>query len=95
MKTRARRAPAGFTLVEMLITMVVLSMVMGAMISLLRSQTRTFRISGQKMELSQNMRYAVGTIDRALRTTGSGVANQQPMFIYGGNDVVAFNSFCK
>ena len=44
------------------------------------------------MELSQNMRYAVGTIDRALRTAGAGVANQQPMFIYGGNDVVAFNS---
>jgi prepilin-type N-terminal cleavage/methylation domain-containing protein len=83
---------AGFTLVEMLVTMVMLSMVMGATISLLRSQTRTFQISGQKMELSQNMRYAVGTIDRALRTTGAGVANQQPMFIYGGNDVVAFNS---
>jgi prepilin-type N-terminal cleavage/methylation domain-containing protein len=83
---------AGFTLVEMLVTMVILSLVMGATISLLRSQTRTFRLSGQKLELSQNMRYAVGTIDRALRTTGAGVANQQPMFIYGGNDVVAFNS---
>jgi hypothetical protein len=65
---------------------------MTATITLLRTQTRTFRISGQKMELAQNMRYAVGTIDRALRTTGAGVANQQPMFIYGGNDVVAFNS---
>lgn len=83
---------AGFTLVEMLVTMVMLSIVMGATITLLRSQTRTFRISGQKMELSQNMRYAVGTIDRALRTTGAGVANQQPMFVYGGNDIVAFNS---
>jgi prepilin-type N-terminal cleavage/methylation domain-containing protein len=88
---RSGRA-AGFTLVEMLVTMVMLSMVMGATISLLRSQTRTFQISGQKMELSQNMRYAVGTIDRALRTAGAGVANQQPMFVYGGNDVVAFNS---
>ena len=90
-----RRNPdhsSGFTLAEMLVTMVILSLVMGATITLLRSQTRTFRISGQKMELSQNMRYAVGTIDRALRTTGAGVANQQPMFIYGGNDVVAFNS---
>jgi prepilin-type N-terminal cleavage/methylation domain-containing protein len=92
MKTRGPRPSAGFTLVEMLITMVILSIVMGATITLLRSQTRTFRISGQKMELSQNMRYAVGTIDRALRTAGAGVANQQPMFIYGGNDVVAFNS---
>jgi prepilin-type N-terminal cleavage/methylation domain-containing protein len=92
MKTRRLGPSAGFTLVEMLVAIVILSMVMGAIISLLRSQTRTFQISGQKMELSQNMRYAVGTIDRALRTTGAGVANQQPMFVYGGNDIVAFNS---
>jgi prepilin-type N-terminal cleavage/methylation domain-containing protein len=92
MSSRRLGPPAGFTLVEMLVTMVMLSIVMGATITLLRSQTRTFRISGQKMELSQNMRYAVGTIDRALRTAGAGVANQQPMFIYGGDDVVAFNS---
>jgi prepilin-type N-terminal cleavage/methylation domain-containing protein len=86
------RNRAGFTLVELMVALVMLSLVMGATISLLRQQTRTFRISGERMELSQNMRYAVGTIDRTLRTTGAGVANQQPMFIYGGNDVVAFNS---
>lgn len=79
-------------MVELMVALVMLSVVMGATIAVLRSQTRTFRISGERMELSQNMRYAVGTIDRALRTTGSGVANQQPMFVYGGNDVVAFNS---
>jgi prepilin-type N-terminal cleavage/methylation domain-containing protein len=92
MNTRHPGPSAGFTLVELLLAMVILSMVMGAIVSLLRSQTRTFQLSGQKMELSQNMRYAVGTIDRSLRTTGAGVANQQPMFIYGGNDIVAFNS---
>jgi prepilin-type N-terminal cleavage/methylation domain-containing protein len=83
---------AGFTMVELMVAMVMLSIVMGATITLLRSQTRTFRMGGERLELSQNMRYATGTIDRVLRTTGSGVANQQPMFIYGGNDVVAFNS---
>jgi prepilin-type N-terminal cleavage/methylation domain-containing protein len=84
--------PAGFTLVELMVSLVMLSLVMGATISLLRQQTQTFRISGERLELSQNMRYAVSTIDRALRTTGAGVANQQPMFVYGGDDVVAFNS---
>jgi prepilin-type N-terminal cleavage/methylation domain-containing protein len=83
---------AGFTLIELMIAMVMLSSVMGAVVSLMRWQTRTFRMSSERMELSQNMRYAIGTIDRALRTTGSGVANQQPMFVYGDNDVVAFNS---
>jgi prepilin-type N-terminal cleavage/methylation domain-containing protein len=92
MTSAQSRSRAGFTLVELMVALVMLSLVMGATISLLRQQTRTFRISGERMELSQNMRYAVGTIDRTLRTTGAGVANQQPMFVYGGNDVVAFNS---
>ena len=87
-----QRLRPGFTLIELMIALVVLSVVMGATISVLRSQTRTFRVGGERLDLVQNMRYAVGTIDRMLRTTGAGVANLQPMFIYGGNDVVAFNS---
>jgi len=82
----------GFTLVEMMIALVVLSLVMGATISLLRGQIRTFRLGGERLEQAQNMRYAVSTVDRMLRTTGAGVANQQPMFVYGGDNVVAFNS---
>jgi prepilin-type N-terminal cleavage/methylation domain-containing protein len=91
---RAGRRPgiAGFTLVELMLALVVLSLVMGATISLLRSQVRTFRTGGERLELTQNMRYAVSTVDRVLRTTGAGVANQQPILVYGGNDVLAFNS---
>jgi prepilin-type N-terminal cleavage/methylation domain-containing protein len=87
-----RRRKAGFTLIELMLALVVLSIVMGATISMLRSQVKTFRIGGERLELTQNMRYAVSTVDRVLRTTGAGVANQQPMFLYGGNDVVAFNA---
>jgi prepilin-type N-terminal cleavage/methylation domain-containing protein len=83
---------AGFTLIELMLALVVLSLVMGATISLLRSQVRSFRLGGERLELTQNMRYAVSTVDRVLRTTGAGVANQQPMFVYGGNDIVALNS---
>ena len=86
----ARRA--GFTLAEMMITLVVLSVIMGATLSVFRNQTSSFRMSGEKLELYQNMRYATTTIDRYLRTAGAGVTSQQPMFIYGGNDVVAFNT---
>ena len=82
----------GFTLIELMVTLVMLSLVMGATIAVFRSQTASFRLGGQRMDLYQNMRYAVNTIDRMLRTAGAGVANQQPMFIYGGNDIVAFNA---
>ena len=83
---------AGFTLIEIMVTLVMLTLVMGATISVFRSQTNSFRLGGQRMDVYQNMRYAVTTVDRVLRTAGAGVANVQPMFIYGGNDVVAFNA---
>ena len=89
---RRRSSTAGFTLIELMLTMVILSTVMGATIAIFQSQTRSFRLGGEQMDLFQNMRYAVSTIDRVLRTTGAGVANQQPMFIYGGDNVVAFNA---
>jgi len=90
--TRRTGKTSGFTLIELMLTLVILSMVMGATVAVFRSQTRSFRLGGERMDLFQNMRYALTTVDRVLRTAGSGAANQQPMFIYGGNNVVAFNS---
>lgn len=83
---------AGFTLIELMIAMVVLSLVMGAAVSMMRSQSTNFRKGGTRMEVVQNMRYAVSTIDRVLRTTGAGVGQNQPMLVYGSNDVVLFNT---
>lgn len=92
MTVRRAARHAGFTLVEMMIALVVLSAVMGATLSVFRNQTASFRTAGDRLELYQNMRYATTTIDRLLRTAGAGVVSQQPMFVYGGNDVVAFNA---
>lgn len=92
MSARPKGGPAGFTLVEMMIALVILSAVMGATLSVFRNQTASFRTAGDRLDLYQNMRYATTTIDRFLRTAGAGVASQQPMFVYGGNDVVAFNA---
>lgn len=86
------RSRAGFTLIELMIAMVMLSIVLGAAVSMFRSQGANFRRGGQRLEMSQNGRFALATADRFLRTAGAGVGNQQPMFVYGGNDVVAFNA---
>ncbi|MGH7658930.1 MAG: PilW family protein, partial [Gemmatimonadales bacterium] len=83
---------SGFTLIELLIAMVVLGIVMGAALTMMRSQSTNFRKGGTRMEVVQNMRYAMSTIDRVLRTTGAGVGTNQPMFVYGSNDVVLFNT---
>ena len=88
----ARRPDAGFSLVELLIAMVVLSLVMGSAVAMLRSQSKNFRVGGTKMELTQNIRYSISTIDRVLRTTGAGTGGSQPMFVFGSNDAVVFNA---
>lgn len=87
-----RRASAGFSLIELLIAMVVLGLVMGSALTVFRSQSRYFRMGGTKMELTQNVRYSLSTVDRVLRTTGAGTAANQPMFLYGSDDAVVFNT---
>ena len=82
---------AGFTLIELLIALVVLSIVMGISVSLLRSQSAGFRKGGENFDMAQNERFATGTIQRSLRAIGAGVEDAQPMLVYGGNDVLAFN----
>ncbi len=82
----------GFSLIEMLIAIIVLSFVMGAAVSVMRSQSKNFARGGTRMELTQNLRYATTTVDRVVRTLGAGVGTNQPMLVYGGNDVLMFNT---
>lgn len=89
---RRARHRAGFTLIELLIAMVVLGLVMASALSIFRSQSRNFRVGGTKMELNQNIRYSVSTIDRVLRTLGAGTAADQPMLVYAADDAITFNS---
>jgi prepilin-type N-terminal cleavage/methylation domain-containing protein len=82
----------GFTLVELLITLIVLTMIMGTTVVFFQQQNRSFLRSGEAMDLLQNARYSVSQLERLLRTLGSGVTGQQPMLVYGGNGVLAFNT---
>jgi len=85
------RSEAGFSLIEMMIGLIVLSVVMGAAVSVMRSQSRNFARGGNRMELTQNLRYAVSSAERLIRTLGGGIGTNQPMLVYAGNDVFTFN----
>lgn len=85
------RSEAGFSLIEMMIGLIVLSVVMGAAVSVMRSQSQNFARGGNRMELTQNLRFAVSSTERLVRTLGAGIGVGQPMLVYAGNDVFTFN----
>lgn len=86
------RSTAGFSLVELLITLVVLTLIMGTTVMFFQTQSRSFARGNESIDVLQNARFSVTHVERILRTLGSGVTGEQPMMVYGGNDVVAFNT---
>jgi len=60
----------GFTLIELLIAMVVASIVMTAIFSVYRSQTRTYRTQQLVVQMQQNMRAALYLLESDIRMAG-------------------------
>ena len=87
-----RLGRAGFSLLEVMIALIVLSLVMGSAVALLRSQTRGFATGADRTDLYQNGRYIVTTLERIIRTEGAGVAGTQPMIVYADGNTFAFNA---
>lgn len=87
---RDRRA--GFSLVELLVTLVVMALIMGTTVMFFQNQSKAFAKGSEKLDQFQNARYGISQVERIVRTLGAGVTGQQPMLVYGNNDVVAFNT---
>jgi prepilin-type N-terminal cleavage/methylation domain-containing protein len=81
----------GFTIIEMLVSLVVLSLVMGAAIWFFRGVSRAVAGTSDRMDAMQNLRYAVSNLDRELRNAGAGTTEQQPTLVYISPSVVVFN----
>ncbi len=92
MTPRRSAAERGTTLVELLIALAVFSIVMAGALSFLRSQGRAMSLGNERMASVQNLRFALETVERELRTAGINVPDQQPFLVYGGPEVVAFNA---
>jgi type IV pilus assembly protein PilW len=60
----------GFTLMEIMIALVIASIVMAAIYSVYRAQTRQHRIQQMAVEVQQNMRAAMYLLEREIRMAG-------------------------
>src|SRR3990172_4742017 len=89
---RRRRRNAGFSIIELLIAMTMAVGLAGAAYSLFRSQSRGFSDNVDRFDTIQNARSAMEESERVIRTMGAGSPNNQPVLVYGANDVLAFNT---
>ena len=86
------RSREGVTLIEMLIAMTILSLAVGVAFAFMRQQSIAVMLGGNQMRVLQNHRFALGSLERDLRTAGVGIAPGQPFLIYADSQVVAFNA---
>jgi prepilin-type N-terminal cleavage/methylation domain-containing protein len=89
---RALRDERGFTLVELLVATLLSLVVLSAALAFFSQQGQALRIGTDRSSVLQNQRFALASLRRELRATGSGVPAEQPFLVYAGIDVVAFNS---
>ena len=65
----------GFSLIELLIAMVIASIVMGAIYSVYRSQTKTYRAQQLIVQMQQNVRAALYLLETDIRMAGYSVTD--------------------
>lgn len=86
---RARKA---FTLVEIIISLMLLMIITGAAVQFLRKQTGLVTRETSRMDAMQNAQFAGSQIDRELREAGAGVADAQPMLVQVDSMAMTFNA---
>ena len=89
-----RRDRRGMTLVELLVALVLAGIIIVPAMNFLRQQQLAYALGLSRMTVTQNHRFALTTLERSIRTAGSGIPlpGVQPWLVYAGTDVIAFNA---
>ncbi len=81
----------GFTIVELLIAMVLLSIVMTGAVKFFRAVNTSVANTVDRMDAMQNLRFGLSSLDREIRSAGAGTVEVQPTLIYISASVAALN----
>lgn len=90
--THRRRARRGFSLPELLVAMTIFGIVITSAFGFLLNQGRSFRAMAARAEQVQNGRFGRDILRQEIRTAGTNVTDDQPIVVFAGNDVFAFNA---
>lgn len=86
------RAHRGFTLIEVMISMMLLLVVIATTVQTFRKSSSLLAAQAGRLEAQQNARFAVTTLDRDLRVAGVGVVDGQPLLVEASNTAIVFNA---
>jgi len=86
------RRTRGFTLIEMLVSLVLLGIIMGATVRMFRAISQSVNSAVDRMDAMQNLRFGVESLDRELRAAGDGTVDIQPTLVYLDSSIVVFNA---
>lgn len=89
--SNARPVRGGFTLLELIIATLILSIILGLTVPFFRTQVQAFGNVSGRDDAHQNARYGVSMIDRELRVAGVGVVDQQPLLIQAAPNAITFS----
>src|SRR3954470_16679450 len=89
---RPLRGRHGFTLIEMLISMVIVLSVLGMSTRLFQRTQQTLSEQSGRVEAQQNAVFSLSTLDRELRMAGVGVVDAQPLLVQAAARALTFNA---
>lgn len=91
MHDKSTREPRGFSIMELVVSLVLMGVVLGLTVPLFRNQLKTFENQSGRADAQQNARYGVSMIDRELRAAGVGIPDAQPMIVQAGPNAITFS----
>lgn len=89
--TRARIRP-GFTLIEVLISMVLLLVIVGAATNSFRRTSVQLAQQSGRLDAQQTVQFTLSALDRELRVAGVGVVDMQPVLVQAAPLAITFNA---
>ena len=82
----------GFTLLELVISILIYGIVLAAGIGFVATQNTLFHKGLDRMTSLQNLRYAIGIMEVDIPTLGTNVPATQPTLVYADTTVLAFSA---
>lgn len=82
----------GFTLIELIVSLMIFGIVLAAGIGFVATQNRMFQRGLDRMTALQNLRYALNALETDLPTLGTNVPVQQPTLVYASATAIAFSA---